>query len=171
MSLTARLCTADLQLLHALLLHSSCHETARRKIRIDRAIQAIRRISDSTTGPAVGAAVSAGRSFRRTRRLIQWAVAASLVIVIVHWLYLSSSNPAFAALEQIVQAIDAPMDRTYQIFVEPSDKLVRREPWQPRGERTSYRLTIDAPGWTGPLCMHVTPISSCSIVRHRGKTS
>jgi hypothetical protein len=39
----------------------------------------------------------------------------------VSWLYLSGSNPALAALDRVVRVMDDPVDRTYEISVEPMD--------------------------------------------------
>jgi len=119
-----------MQLLHALLLHLSDQEPTLRQVRMDRAILTIRAQDQPTIAQEGEATLPTRRLSRRTRWLIQLAVAASLLIVIANAIRVSSSNAAFAALEQVVQAIDRSADRTYQISVEPSDAPVAREPRQ-----------------------------------------
>ena len=171
----ARLRAADMQLLHALLLHLNSQEPARRQTRIDRAIQTIRlapqptpeqeaetgvcaettcpgiaklgddlhhpplysggarRGSSTIQHPPTPGATDGPRRSQRVRRLVPWAVAASVLIAVASWSYLFSSNSAAAALEQIVQAIDDAVDRTYEISVEPTDDPAKREPLPPGG--------------------------------------
>jgi len=131
-----RLRAAELQLVHALLLHLSDQEGLGSQARIDRAVQAIRQLPPGTTAEETKAVRRVERPRRRVGLLARWAVAASLLAA-ASWFYLSTSNPALAALDRIVQAMDDPVDRTYEISVEPADHPAPRGPGRkppPRGD-------------------------------------
>jgi hypothetical protein len=117
----ARCGAADIQLVHALLLYMNEREAAGRQARIDRTMRTVRQPTAASLGLAGEAELVSRPPRRRVGALVRWAVAASLLIAAVAWFYVSAANPALAALDRIVQAIDDPIDRTYEITVEPTD--------------------------------------------------
>lgn len=119
--LNAKLRAADVQLIHALLLQFSSEEAAKRQTRIGRVIDTLHAVPTPAGAESKEAASFTRRGFPRLRRVARWTVAASLLMAAAAWFYFSSSNPALAALEQVVLAIDSQLDRTYRISVEPSD--------------------------------------------------
>ena len=119
---------AKIQLVHALLLHLNPREPARRQARIDRAMRAIRCLPVGTAGEPAQAVAPLARPRRRARWLVRAAAAAALLVAAVSWFCLSGSNPALAALDRVVEAMDEPVDRTYEITVEPADRPVPAEP-------------------------------------------
>lgn len=155
----ARFRAADLQLVHALLLHLNHGEATRRQARIERAMQAVRQGSHEDEHLREGAlgrqAESAGKtgSGHQVRLFVRWAVAASLLVAAATWFYtVSTSNSALAALEQVVQAMDDPADRTYEIWLEPVDRPGEREPGGQRDRRSDVPPPEDRrPGLDGAI--------------------
>jgi hypothetical protein len=117
MSDSDRVQAADKQLIHAMLLQLSDQEAARRTRRIDRTMQAIR--ANSRNAREISPPVRAWNAGRMARRAVRWAIAVSLFVTIASWYYLTVPNSAIAALDVVVQALDDPVDRTYEISVSP----------------------------------------------------
>ena len=114
----ARRRAADAQLLHALLVHLYDTDTTRRNARVKNVMQ---RITGAHPKSVAGTTVvrPSTRRFRLlTGTLARWTVAACLIAAAAWWVYDASSNPAMAALEQVIQVLDRPTDRTYEITVE-----------------------------------------------------
>jgi hypothetical protein len=125
------------QLVHALLLQLSNQEGAERQARINRAIQAIRQAQADSAAQETSAVEPVRQHRGRFRAFIRWAIAVSLLLAAVSWLYVSDSNPALAALDRVVQALDDPIDRTYEISVELMDQPAPREPARKPSKRTT----------------------------------
>jgi hypothetical protein len=110
---------ADARLVHALLLH--LHDEQAVENRERRVQQAITAVRDSAAHKSAGAerASQAGSGLRFpawTQRLL--AVAAILLIVIGIWMRTSSSTTAQASVNDIVNALARPGDRTFHIQME-----------------------------------------------------
>lgn len=147
LSRQGRIAAADLQLVHAMLLHIGDREAASRQSRIDRVIHAIRELPEGAAGQETTAAATKAGPRRRVRLFLRWVVAASLIGA-VSWYYLSASDSALAALDRVVQAVDAPVDRTYEIRMQPADlQLPRKAGREPGNLRPEDRR----PGLDGAI--------------------
>jgi len=85
--------------------------------------------------------------------LMTYLRAASLLIAAACWFLWSGSNPALAALDRVLEAMDDPVDRTYEISVEPGEGPELREGGRKPPERGASRLPPEdrRPGLDGAL--------------------
>lgn len=105
---------ADLQLLHALLIQAHGRDAAGREARIQRVMQVV-------DGPLAAWAKAPSQPWSQAMRspAARWAMAASVLLVSAVAIFFSqSSNPAMAALDQLIEATNQPVDRTYEVSAE-----------------------------------------------------
>jgi len=114
---------ADLQLVHSLLTHVYDPDEAGRERQIQKAMWRIRSEGGMLPEPA-----AARRSRRLARRLISWSVAAAAaILLVVSLVSLFSSNPAVAALDRMIAAVEQAGDRTYSIRMWDQRPGIRRD--------------------------------------------
>ena len=109
---------ADEQFVHALLLHiHDADGAARREARLQRAM---RTIQTTATAP---------RDQRRRMPVVlrrgSWAAAAGILLIVGVYMFTSSTTPAMASINAIIDALNRPGDRTYRVRVTPPDGLNR----------------------------------------------
>jgi hypothetical protein len=138
----ARFGAAEQQLVHALLLQLGNREVAQRQTRISRVVQAIRQIQADAAAAETSIVEPIAKYRGRFRAWAGWAVAASLLFAVASWLYITGSNTAMAALDRVVQALDDPIDRTYEITIEPVDEGALRKP---DAERSGHARDVVPP--------------------------
>jgi hypothetical protein len=114
---------ADERLVHALLVHLHDGQAAeQRELRVQRALRAIR-------GPAASAAgaVPGHRPVAWIRRGA-WAAAAAVLVAAGLFVFLTGTPPAMASLNDILNALGRPGDRTYRIRMEDQPAPPERRP-------------------------------------------
>jgi hypothetical protein len=114
---------ADERLVHALLVHLHDGQAAeQREQRVQRALRAIR-------GPAASAAgaVPAHRPVAWIRRGA-WTAAAAFLVAAGLLVFLTGTPPAMASLNDILNALGRPGDRTYRIHMEDQPAPPERRP-------------------------------------------
>jgi hypothetical protein len=121
---------ADLQLVHAMLGEMAEGATEERRLRIERVMDAVR-------GPKI---VTRGW---RSMRLVRWAAVAAVVAVgLTAWRLSESPATAAAALQQMIRATEAPLDRVYLITTEMTGET--------KGRSSLWPGTPPGPKRTGP---------------------
>jgi len=109
---------ADEQLVHALLVHIHDADGAtRRDARLQRAMQAIRTIA---TAPG-----DRRRRMPVVLRRGSWAAAAGILLIFGVYMFTSSTTPAMASINAIIDALNRAGDRTYHVRVTPPDGFHR----------------------------------------------
>jgi len=107
--------TAELQLVHSLLLQLSDHNQLAKEHQIQKLMEHIENDNKKPTGKQKTIPATLHRF---ARPLIRYGIAAVLIIAITFMITHSPTNTATAAIDQIIIAIDKAGDRTYSIIIE-----------------------------------------------------
>lgn len=128
---------ADEGLVHSLLLHIHDDRAAEhREQRVGRAMRAIRESGSQQAAEDVSAAAAHQRRVLRFpvwARRETWAAAAAIVVALEVWMLTSSPTPALASLNDIINALGRPGDRTFHIqMLDLAEPPGRAPPDDPR---------------------------------------
>lgn len=136
---------ADERLIHSLLLHIHDNQAASHsKQRVQQVMQTIRHSAQQDTSPLSSAT---GRVAACRLRFPNWArhyaqVAALILIGIGLWFFNYNPTPAMASLDDILNSLGLPGDRTYSISMKDLSDLL----WQQRPENENWLASIPKPG-------------------------
>lgn len=130
---------ADLQLVHSLLVHAYDRDEAGRERKIQQVMRRVRAEGGlATDRPA------ASPSRRAARRLVPWSVGvAAAILLAVSLLPLLSPNPATAALDRMIAAVEQAGDRTYSIRMWDRKPRAGRHQRRPRGAPDPRKAKLD----------------------------
>jgi hypothetical protein len=139
---------ADERLVHALLVHlHDDRAVSDRERRVGQVIQAIRsQVPAADTGRSSAAAEGLRRTSRphRWTGRVLWAAAAVVLVAVGAWILTYSPAPAMASLNDILNALGRPGDRTYRLQM-----VEMPAPPEGRPRDTPSPQTVPRPGLDG----------------------
>ena len=138
---------ADNRMIHALLLHLHDDRAAdHRERRVQRVIQAVRETPRPQGLPpesSVGVPVPRAVRFSSWARRGAWAAAALIPIAICLWIFTYNPAVAMASLDDIIDALERPGDRTYRVRMKDLHVPPRRRPPAEKWPRRVPRPGLD----------------------------